>query len=180
MIALLLEDHEEARTLLAKVEASQGSHREEGFRDLVYELVRHETVEQEVVYPQVRQALLDGDDVADARRKEEEEATRLLADLENLGVDTKEFDRLFDQLRDGVLAHANAEETEVFPRLAVIKDQDRLRATGRMLQLAKETAPTHPHPNIPANTATANLVLGPITAIVDRTRDGLRDLVNSR
>ena len=178
VVALLLEDHAEAKSLLAKVEASQGSEREEAFRDLVYELVRHETVEEELVYPQVRQLLVDGDAVADARTKEEAAATRMLADLEKLDVDSQDFDRKFTQLRDDVLAHANAEEREVFPRLSVMKDPDRLQAMARLLELVKKTAPTHPHPHIPP-TATANLTLGPVAAIVDRTRDAIRDLVKS-
>lgn len=174
VVSLLLHDHDEARALLTKVQSTTGEEQRDAFRELVVELVRHETAEQEVVYPQVRTELLGGDELADARRQEEEHATQVLADLEKLEVGSADFNRKFAELREGVLAHANAEETEVFPRLAAMKDEDRLKAMASLLEIAKKAAPTHPHPNVPA-TATAQLLAGPVAAIVDRTRDAIQE-----
>jgi hemerythrin superfamily protein len=176
VVALLLKDHDEARALFTKVQTTSGETQREAFRELVLELVRHETAEQEVVYPQVRTEILGGDELTDTRRREEEEATQLLAELEKLEVGGAEFNKKFTKLRENVLAHANAEETEVFPRLAVMKDEDRLKAMARLLELAKKTAPTHPHPNVPG-TAGAQMLAGPIAALVDHTRDIIHDAV---
>jgi hemerythrin superfamily protein len=173
VVELILEDHREAKDLLDRVETSSGEEKRDAFRHLVHELARHETAEEEVVYPVIRRSLLDGDAVADARIEEEDEANQLLADLENLDSDSAAFDAKFAELRDAVLAHANAEEIDVLPRLAVMEDQAMLDGMATLLVAAKKTGPTHPHPNIPG-TATANLVLGPMAAVVDRTRDFIR------
>jgi hypothetical protein len=47
-----------------------------------------------------------------------------------------------------------------------------MAATARV---AESIAPTRPHPGV--ESAAANLVLGPPTAIMDRTRDAIRSLL---
>ncbi len=174
VVSLLREDHKEARELLARVSTSSGDDKQAAFQELVYELARHETAEEEVVYPVLRRDASDGDALADARIHEEEKANKLLADLEKMDPRSTEFDKKFETLRKDVLAHAAAEETEVFPRLQQMEDTESLQSMGRLLEVAKKTAPTHPHPNVPG-TAKANLAAGPLAAVVDRTRDAIRD-----
>ena len=173
LIEMLLADHEEAKALMAKVEKSQGDARQEAFRQLVHELARHETAEEEVVYPVLRR-LEGGDALADARIKEEEKANKALAELEKLDLGSSEWSSKFSAFQRDVLAHANAEESQVVPRLREAEDDDKLEKMGKILEMAKATAPTHPHPNVPG-TATANLLAGPMAAVVDRTRDAIRD-----
>jgi hemerythrin superfamily protein len=173
VIAVLIQDHEEAKELLARVASSTGDEKEDAFRDLVSELARHETVEEEIVYPVVRQTLVGGEELAERRMAEEKEAAKLLSELEGLKPATKQFDTKFEKLHEAVLAHAAAEESEVFPRLAVMEDKPRLEAMGRLVNLAKKTAPTHPHPTV-TGSPTANVLLGPMAAVADRTRDAIR------
>lgn len=173
LIEMLLADHEEAKALMAKVEKSQGDARMEAFQNLVYALARHETAEEEVVYPFLRR-LDGGDAVADARIKEEEKANKMLAELEKLDTADSEWSAKFSVFHREVLAHAEAEESQVFPRLRKAEDGEKLEQMGKVLELAKATAPTHPHPNVPG-TATANLLVGPVAAVIDRTRDAIRD-----
>jgi hemerythrin superfamily protein len=174
VISLLLEDHEEAKKLLSAVERNTGKARQGAFQQLVYALARHETAEEEVVYPTLRTIDDAAGAVADARIKEEEEANRLLADLEKLDVDSTEFGAKFGQLQKAVEAHADAEERLVFPLVRRARSEGDLEKLGKVLELAKATAPTHPHPNVPG-TATANLVAGPLAAVIDRARDAIRD-----
>jgi len=173
LIEMLLADHEEAKALMAKVEKSQGDARQEAFRSLVYELARHETAEEEVVYPALRR-LDGGNAIADARIKEEEKANKVLAELEKLDMSSSEWSTKFSAFHRDVLSHAEAEESQVFPRLREAEDGDKLEKMGKILEMAKATAPTHPHPNVPG-TATANLMAGPLAAVIDRTRDAIRD-----
>lgn len=173
LIEMLLADHQEAKALMAKVDSSAGEARREAFQKLVYELARHETAEEEVVYPALRR-LDGGDTLADSRIKEEEAANKMLAELEKLDMTSSEWSAKFSALHRDVLAHAEAEESQVFPRLRQSEDGDKLEKMGRILEMAKATAPTHPHPNVPG-TATANLLAGPMAAVIDRTRDAIRD-----
>jgi hypothetical protein len=77
------------------------------------------------------------------------------------------------QLRDDVLAHAEHEEREEFPKLRAICDPDKLRGMALAVRAAEAVAPTRPHPGV--ESATANLLLGPPAAIMDRARDLIRD-----
>ena len=173
LISLLLQDHKEAEALMEKLDKSSGDARKEAFQQLVYELARHETAEEEVVYPALRR-LDGGAAVADARIKEEEKANKVLAELEKMDMASADWSAKFSAFRRDVLAHAEAEETQVFPRLREAEDADKLERMGKVLEMAKATAPTHPHPNVPG-TATANLLAGPMAAVIDRTRDAIRE-----
>ena len=144
------------------------------FQELVSELARHETAEEEVLYPAVRRSVDGGDDLADARREEEHKGERLLADLEKRDVGAPDWDASFQELQQAVLAHAEAEETEVFPRLREVTGREDLERMGKVLGLAKKVAPTHPHPNVPTS-ATAKAIAGPMAKVIDLTRDAIRD-----
>lgn len=65
-------------------------------------------------------------------------------------------------LRLDVMRHARAEERYAFIRIRRHADKDRLASM----------AATHPHPG--TESAAKNLTLGPLAALVDRTRDAVR------
>jgi hemerythrin superfamily protein len=172
VVQLLTAQHDEIKELFRTVGEGSGDIRREPFECLVRLLAVHETAEEEVVYPALRAA--GAGDVADARIAEETEAKRLLADLEKVDPKDDAFLPGLDRLRDAVLAHAQNEEREVFPVLRSKELDGQLEAMGAAVKAAEAMAPTHPHPHVPG-TATANLVAGPMAAIVDRVRDAIRD-----
>jgi len=172
VVQLLTAQHDEIKNLFRSVSEGSGEARREPFECLVRLLAVHETAEEEVVYPALRTAGAGA--VADARIAEETEAKRILADLEKIGPTGDNFLVTFEQLRSAVLAHAENEEREVFPVLRSDDLAGQLEAMGSAVKAAEAMAPTHPHPHVPG-TATANLVAGPMAAIVDRVRDVVRD-----
>jgi len=174
IISLLLEDHQEVRQLLTKIGQAGGEAKREAFHELVAELARHETAEEEVLYPSVRRLVDGGDDLADARTKEEHEGERLLTDLEKREIGSPDWDSVFSELQRAVLAHAEAEETTVFPKIREVTSAENLERMGKVLELAKKMAPTHPHPNVPTS-ATARAMTGPLAKVIDLTRDAIRD-----
>jgi hypothetical protein len=111
-----------------------------------------------------------GETVAEGRMAEENEAKKVLAELEKLDVQSSEFESMFQQFRSSVLEHAEAEERDEFPllRKGTFDEEDLLKAGGK-LENAEKTAPTHPHPS--AKTTAMNYVVGPFAAMVDRARD---------
>ncbi len=173
LVKLLVEDHQGAKGLLEKFETVPADRRDEAFCELTYELVRHEVAEEEVVYPAVRHYVDGGDDLADMRIAEQSKAEELLAEIEKVGVMSPEFPAMFSTLRSEVLAHAEAEEQSVFPELSSAVKADELFTLGQRYNLARRTAPTHPHPHAP-DTPPGNLVMGPVAAVVDRVRDAVR------
>ncbi|ONI75226.1 hemerythrin [Actinosynnema sp. ALI-1.44] len=174
VIALLERQHVEIRTLFEVVESATGDKRRDAFHDLVRLLAVHETAEEEVVHPEVRN-VDGGDAVVDARVGEEHRAKRLLSTLHDLGPDAEGFDILLTELKADVLAHAEHEEREEFPLLRKLHDEDRLRSMAGAVRAAEMIAPTRPHPGV--ESATANLLLGPPLAIMDRARDAIRSVL---
>ncbi len=172
VVDLLLEQHEEARRLFSHLEGGAAGRRDT-FDCLVRLLAVHETAEEEVVYPALRGIGPEGEQVAEARKAEEDQAKTLLSDLEKIGVDGEGFDAQLETVRLAVFDHAAAEEREVFPLLRRSMDADTLRSMKSALEAAEAMAPTHPHPHGPES-AIGNLLVGPFVAVVDKVRDALR------
>ncbi|HEX3947083.1 MAG TPA: hemerythrin domain-containing protein [Acidimicrobiales bacterium] len=173
LLTQLLADHREVEDLFGEWDRTAPDQREAYFCALVPVLVGHEVAEEMVVFP-----ALGGVDemirpVIDERLEEQASAEDLLAQMEKMDPASGAFATAFDKLRQSVLAHAEAEEQQVFPLLdqqAEVLDRPTL---GIRYEKAKAAAPTHPHPHAPS-TPPGNLVLGPIAAMADRVRDAVR------
>jgi hemerythrin superfamily protein len=169
---LLLADHQEVKGLLERFDSLPVADRTRAFWELTSTLVRHEVAEEEVLYPAVRKYVDDGSDLAEPRIEEQSEAEKLLAEMEKALPDGTEFMQMFAKLRDSVLEHAEAEEQLIFPALAGAVDIAEQRHLGERYERAKAMAPTHPHPHAP-DTPPANMLVGPVAALVDRVRDAV-------
>ncbi|HEY3723291.1 MAG TPA: hemerythrin domain-containing protein [Acidimicrobiia bacterium] len=172
VIDAILEDHRRIKELMSEVDAAPPDGRDEPFQRLVAMLAVHETAEEEVVHPLARKAS-GGDAIVEARLAEEAKGKEALARLEKTGPQRADFDELFEQLRDDVLAHAEHEETEEHPKLREATDAQRRRDLTRIFRAAESTAPTHGHAHAPES-ATGNMLVGPFVAIADRARDAIR------
>ncbi|MCQ8771945.1 hemerythrin domain-containing protein [Streptomyces telluris] len=175
VVALLMKQHEEIRTLLDEVLEHTGEERRHTFRHLVHLLAVHETAEEEVVHPYARRAAEGGEHVVADRLKEEDEAKRALKRLESLDPDGPAFVEEFTSLRESVRAHARAEETYEFTRLLDAGDPARLQALAKAVRAAEAVAPTRPHPG--TDSAAKNALFGPPAAVADRARDAMRKVL---
>lgn len=171
VVSFLQEQHQQIKALFEEVTSSSGEARAKSFYALRRLLAVHETAEEEIVHPAARRTLANGKAIIEARLAEEREAKRVLAELEDLGVDSVEFEHGFEKLKAGVLAHAESEEREEFAQLAGALDQSRLERMRTVAELAEKVAPTRPHAGI--ESATANMLVGPFASMVDRTRDAI-------
>jgi hemerythrin superfamily protein len=172
LVALLGDDHQAVKMLMSQV-GQPGVDQRELFSHIVHDLVTHEVAEEEIVYPSVRRHVPGGDQLADARIAEQQQAEEELAKMEKMDQNTAEFSEHLQKLKAAVLEHAQAEETQVFPKLESAISADRLQKLGAAYKLARATAPTHPHPHAP-NTPPGNILLGPIASVIDRARDAAR------
>ena len=75
-------------------------------------------------------------------------------------------------MRKAVITHAVCEQRYEFRNLRQKVGSAELVGIRALAMAAEATAPTHPHAGV--ESATANLLLGPPTAIVDRARDANR------
>lgn len=174
VVDVLLEQHDQIRSLFAEVGQAQGEVKRELFQDLVRLLAVHETAEESIVHPVARRALEGGDQVVDQRLEEEDRAKKELAELYDLGVDHPEFNARLQALGDEIIAHATSEENEEFLRLRTTVDSGRLHRMAGAFEAAEAVAPTRPHRIAPESGA-GNLLAGAPVAIFDRVRDAVRD-----
>ncbi|MFI6516907.1 hemerythrin domain-containing protein [Spirillospora sp. NPDC050679] len=173
VIDLLRQQHGQIRDLFGLVMVSEGDERREAFQELVKLLAVHETAEEEIVHPRAR-ALPGGDGMVDDRLAEEREAKEVLSELDGMDTDDPDFLPKLDKLRIAVLTHARAEERYEFDRLQDEFSDAQLKAMAAAVKAAEATAPTHPHPG--TESATKNMLVGPVAALMDRTRDALRNV----
>ncbi|MGK5637527.1 hemerythrin domain-containing protein [Streptomyces sp. URMC 126] len=172
VVGLLTAQHGWIRDLFDEVERTEGDERRDAFRRLVRLLAVHETAEEEVVHPFVRRSVDGGKDIAEDRLAEEREAKEALKRLDGMDPDDPEFLPGLLALRSAVTEHARAEERYEFAQLRRLDDPGKLAAMARSVKAAEAMAPTRPHPGVEG--AAKNMTLGPLAALVDRTRDAVR------
>jgi hemerythrin superfamily protein len=170
VIRILLEQHAQVRDLFARLQAAPAGGREDLFDDLRALLAVHETAEEMVLRPKA-----DGDawkQVAEERNDEEREANEVLKDLERLDPQTDAFLEKLTAFEKAVDEHAEAEESEEFPRVLSACDADERRKLGDRLRAVEKMAPTHPHPSV-AGSPVGQALTGPFASMVDRVRDAM-------
>lgn len=171
VVTFLKEQHEQIKEGFNLVLSRSGQPRSDAFVALRRLLAVHETAEEEIIHPAARKALPDGDVVVRARLQEENEAKKVLSELEDLDVHSAEFQRKFLLLQSSVLLHARAEEENEFNRLGDVMDAEKLDRMRAAVNFAESVAPTRPHPGV--ESATANVLAGPFASMLDRARDAI-------
>ncbi|QLJ02748.1 hemerythrin domain-containing protein [Streptomyces sp. NEAU-sy36] len=172
VVSLLMRQHGDIRNLFDEVERTTGDQQREAFRRLVRLLAVHETAEEEVVHPFTRQYVPGGEEVVADRLAEERKAKETLAALDDMDTDDPEFKPRLLALRKDVQEHARAEERYEFSHIRRSTRAVRLASMASGVKAAEALAPTRPHPGVESRPA--NLALGPVAAVMDRTRDAVR------
>ncbi|MER7713781.1 hemerythrin domain-containing protein [Streptomyces werraensis] len=172
VVSLLMRQHGDIRNLFDEVEATSGEERRDAFRRLVRLLAVHETAEEEVVHPFVRRSVAGGQEIVEDRLKEEQEAKEMLAVLDDMDPDGPDFLPKLIELRRDVQMHARAEERYEFIHIRRSTDVTDLAAMAKAIKAAEAMAPTRPHPGV--ESGAKNMALGPVAALMDRTKDTVR------
>ncbi|MER7983326.1 hemerythrin domain-containing protein [Streptomyces sp. NPDC095817] len=172
VVALLMRQHGDIRNLFDEVEHNSGDERRNAFRHLVRLLAVHETAEEEVVHPFARRSVVGGEQIVDDRLAEERMAKEALSALDDVDTDDPKFMLQLMKLRQEVQEHARAEERYEFPHIRRSTDAANLAAMAKAIKAAEAIAPTRPHPGVEGGAA--NVTLGPVAALMDRTKDTVR------
>lgn len=171
VVSFLKEQHQQVKEGFERVLSSKGEARTKAFVALRRLMAVHETAEEEIVHPAAKRNLPNGESIVEARLKEENEAKKVLTELERLGIDSPEFATKFKTLQAAVLAHAESEEKEEFEKLGDILDQSKLEKMRKAVQFAESVAPTRPHAGVESQAA--NMLVGPFASMMDRARDAI-------
>lgn len=176
-IAVLMADHERQLELINRLTGGAGfpasddpKERKATATRLVIEASRHEAIEEQLLWPTVREALDNGDDLARAGIDQEQLAKRLLHEIDHMSPGNEEFASVIDRISGAVRDHVTFEESTVFPKLELHLSERQLEDLGARLEAARTLAPTRPHPMTPP-TPDALRTVGAMVATLDRARD---------
>ena len=145
-IQMLTEDHNKVKALFKQFEKlKEQDDADEEISDLVAqicaELTIHSTIEEEIFYPAMREAI-DDDDLLDEADVEHASAKELIGQLESMSPGDDHYDAKVVVLGEYIDHHVKEEEGEMFP-MARKADMD-LDALGKKLRERKgelESAP---------------------------------------
>lgn len=172
VITVLSNDHAVVDARLEGALTGGDKGRAEAISDIIRELSMHAVAEEVVLYPAIRKALPDGDQLADDALAEHQRIEEALAELDGKSPEDDDVMATLTTFAGEFRHHVREEEDELFPKLRAAMDAEELEALGSKIETTKKTAPTHPHPHAP-NTPPGNIIVGPPTGLLDRLRDAL-------
>jgi len=138
-ITLLKADHDEVKQAFKEFEKMDHETDTAAMEELVTTvceaLKAHTTVEEEIFYPAVREAIED-DDLMNEAQVEHQSAKDLIEQLEGMDATDPMYPATFTVLCEYVLHHAKEEEDEMFPSAKKAKVD--LEALGEQIQARKD------------------------------------------
>jgi hemerythrin-like domain-containing protein len=177
-LTFLREDHKSVLGMLQVLDgAPSGSGADlSGLGTMVTNLIiaesQHEAIEQQFFWPAVREALDDGDELADQAIAQEQEGKKLLQRLEDGKPGDPDYQLALAEFVKAGREHIGYEQDVVWPKVEAAVSRQDLETLGEKLELAKKAAPTRPHPDTPPN-ATVLKTMGMGAAMVDHVRDAV-------
>jgi hemerythrin superfamily protein len=168
---LLHRDHETVDRALEQIRTGNTGSKTRG--EVVAEVVRdlsvHAAIEEQILYPIVREFMPDHETEILEDLEEHHVMKILIKELADMRTDDDRFIAKVIVLSEIIEHHVDEEESELFPAMEQRFDEDELEDLGASLEKAKSMAPTRPHPHgpdePPANLA--NVAVG----LLDRFRD---------
>jgi hemerythrin-like domain-containing protein len=146
-IVLLKDDHKEILKAFKDFEnAGENATATKGkLVDKIIELLTvHTYIENEVMYPRVRDLLPDLEDDIDESYEEHHVADLLVVELASMTPDAERFDAKTTVLIENVRHHIEEEEQEWFPQVREGLGRKQLQEIGEEMLAAKERAPRRP------------------------------------
>lgn len=146
-IVLLKEDHQEIRKLFRDFEgAGENAHKTKAkIVDKIIELLTvHTYLENEVMYPRIRELMPELEDDILESYEEHHVADVLVMELSMMKPEDERFDAKTTVLKENVLHHIEEEEDEWFPKVREGLGRNALQEIGEAMQEARKTAPRRP------------------------------------
>jgi hypothetical protein len=134
----------------------------------------HEFAEELVIWPLVVRHCEDGDELAEEGLQQESLLKRALNELFALSAGTEEFMECVNTVATENRSHLTYEQNQIWPRLGDAMDDDMLDQVARRWLSVRRTAPTRPHPHLPARPEVLR-AFGPVLAARGRAADRMRN-----
>jgi hemerythrin-like domain-containing protein len=117
-LEMLKEDHDKVKKAFKefeKLDREDSETVQQLVQTVCEELKVHTTLEEEIFYPALREAIED-EDIMNEAQVEHETAKMLIEQLENMGPDDPNYHATFTVLGEYVKHHVKEEEDEMFPQ----------------------------------------------------------------
>jgi hemerythrin superfamily protein len=164
-------DHALLQQLLGEVRRTRGPAQDEALTRLARLVFPHAYGEETVLWPVLRAALPDGEEVTLRNEQEHQQINQLWNELERTGDDERQ-QLLIARIADALEVDARDEEEVLLPRLQLALSARHLRRLGLLWGAVRRIAPTRPHAVV-SRRPPGNLVSGLPLAVIDRSRDAL-------
>ncbi|HEV7196675.1 MAG TPA: hemerythrin domain-containing protein [Pedococcus sp.] len=145
-IVVLRNDHKEVRSLFREFEAKSTTTARKGaiVRKVIQLLTAHTYIENEVMYPAVRELLPDLEQDVLESYEEHHVADVLVAELSVMSPKDERFEAKTTVLIENVRHHMDEEENDWFPKVREGLGRAQLQELGAQLLMAKKKAPRSP------------------------------------
>ncbi len=145
-IVLLREDHKQIRALFREFQSPKTATTRKGsiVEQIIEALTVHTFIENEVMYPQVRQLLPELEDDVMESYEEHHVADVLVMELMGLKPGDERFEAKTTVLIENVTHHMDEEEQDWFPKVRAGLGRTQLQDLGEQLLQAKDRSPRTP------------------------------------
>jgi hypothetical protein len=180
-ITLLKNDHASVDSLFKRFEALPDDANPVEKRDIVEKVITqlsiHAELEEQLLYPAMRERLDDGDDVLEGI-EEHHVAKVLLWELDKLPATSERFDAKMTVLIEMIRHHVEEEEEAGghFAQARKVFKGTELDEMGQRMEELRAVAPTRPHPFSP-DEPPLNTLVGLPVAVLDRVYTTGKEIV---
>jgi hemerythrin superfamily protein len=180
-LTLLKNDHADVDSLFKRFEAlgddADPVDKREIVEKVITQLSIHAELEEQLLYPAMRERLDDGDDVLEGI-EEHHVAKVLLWELEKLPATSERFDAKMRVLVEMIRHHVEEEEEDggLFDQARKLFKGTELDEMGDRMEQLRKVAPTRPHPLSP-DQPPLNTLVGLPVAVLDRMVTTGKDIV---
>jgi hemerythrin-like domain-containing protein len=139
-ISLLEEDHRKMKKLLSELESTTErgvKTREDLFATVKDELTVHETIEEEIFYPALKEHPKTKEIALEAY-EEHHVVDMVMAEIEDVPSDDETWGAKFKVMKENIEHHIEEEENEMFKQARQVFEEDELEALGEQMRLRKE------------------------------------------
>ena len=132
-INMLEQQHREVEKLFKRFEAAKSAEpRRKTFEEIADALAVHATIEERHFYPAVKNEQTE--EILLESVEEHLEVKRLIADLMEMDAGDDQFEAKATVLQENVEHHVEEEETELFPTVEKLIDEEQLEAIGAAME----------------------------------------------
>ena len=139
-ISLLEEDHRKMKKLLSELESTTergAKTREELFSTVKDELTVHETIEEEIFYPALKEHPKTKE-IALEGYEEHHVVDMVMAEIEGLPYDDEKWGAKFKVMKENIEHHIEEEEDQMFNQARQVFDDSELDALGERMKARKD------------------------------------------